>query len=400
MNMKNYFIILMFIVCFTYNAFGEENFDLGFSKDKKAVAKAIQSSDLQWQQRKLRYEQEIKDLSLSVSNLENEIESFKKNKSNNLADEYIYLEAQLKEKVKSLNIFMPEILDENLSFPDYMKLFFQKSESLNEFDYNGRKIILSGFMGGMYKHGNECGFLYSNNGVLSFHEKMFSCADIENKTLVPVCMGNGIKMESDFINMIIDYVSKGGFMIIPIIAAGVIGICLCFIQFFILFYKKIPTKAYEENFLNSLNKDKNFCLNRKEKYPSLNFICILINKAQKETLTKDFIDSFLDKFISDLEKFIPTIGVIAGIAPLLGLLGTITGMIVTFNAAGTAGSAKAAEMALGISQALITTQLGLFIALILMVFHHIFDQRMEKLAFEIEEKKNIFISMERLNGSD
>ncbi|MGM0418672.1 MAG: MotA/TolQ/ExbB proton channel family protein, partial [Thermodesulfobacteriota bacterium] len=56
------------------------------------------------------------------------------------------------------------------------------------------------------------------------------------------------------------------------------------------------------------------------------------------------------------------------------------------------GAAKAATMAEGISQALVTTQIGLAIALPLMVFHHFYEQRVEKFIFDMDEKKNIFMN--------
>ena len=80
----------------------------------------------------------------------------------------------------------------------------------------------------------------------------------------------------------------------------------------------------------------------------------------------------LDRFILDetvlivnrsLGDYLPLIGVLAAIAPLLGLLGTVTGMISTFDVLAVFGTGNAKGMAGGISEALITTQTGLLVAI-------------------------------------
>jgi biopolymer transport protein ExbB len=80
----------------------------------------------------------------------------------------------------------------------------------------------------------------------------------------------------------------------------------------------------------------------------------------------------LDRFILDelvltlnrsLNRFLPFIGVLAGIAPLLGLLGTVTGMMTTFEVLATYGTGNVRAMANGISEALVSTETGLVIAI-------------------------------------
>jgi biopolymer transport protein ExbB len=67
--------------------------------------------------------------------------------------------------------------------------------------------------------------------------------------------------------------------------------------------------------------------------------------------------------VHDLERFLNTLGTIAGISPLLGLLGTVTGMIRTFKAITVAGVGNPTAMASGIAEALITTAAGLLVAI-------------------------------------
>jgi biopolymer transport protein ExbB len=63
-----------------------------------------------------------------------------------------------------------------------------------------------------------------------------------------------------------------------------------------------------------------------------------------------------------MERFVPTILVLAAAAPLLGLLGTVEGMIETFRVISASGTSEATSLSSGISQALITTQTGLVVA--------------------------------------
>jgi len=83
-------------------------------------------------------------------------------------------------------------------------------------------------------------------------------------------------------------------------------------------------------------------------------------------------DRVLDRFLLDetvqrinrsLNDYLSVIGILAAVAPLLGLLGTVTGMIATFDVLAVFGTGNAKAMAGGISEALITTQTGLLVAI-------------------------------------
>jgi biopolymer transport protein ExbB len=101
-----------------------------------------------------------------------------------------------------------------------------------------------------------------------------------------------------------------------------------------------------------------------------------------------------------LERFLPTLNVLAAIAPLLGLLGTVTGMISTFQAITVFGTGEPKVMAGGISEALITTQIGLGVAVPIMFLHHLLDRRVDKIIGDIEEKGAAFslLVMSRKRG--
>ncbi len=90
----------------------------------------------------------------------------------------------------------------------------------------------------------------------------------------------------------------------------------------------------------------------------------------------------LDRERGRLERGLPWLGIVASVSPLLGLLGTVTGMISTFEVITTAGTGDPRLLSGGISEALITTELGLAVAIPVLVAHGIFRARVERLMDE------------------
>jgi biopolymer transport protein ExbB len=89
--------------------------------------------------------------------------------------------------------------------------------------------------------------------------------------------------------------------------------------------------------------------------------------------------------VVQLERGLVLLEIIVGIAPLLGLMGTVSGMIVIFTDVGHAGLAKQTmQMALGISQALNATVSGLAIAIPALIMHSYYSKKVETLAVEME----------------
>jgi len=89
----------------------------------------------------------------------------------------------------------------------------------------------------------------------------------------------------------------------------------------------------------------------------------------KESIMENIREVMLEEY-PKLEQSIPTIGTLASAAPLLGLLGTVTGMISTFTAVTLHGTGNPQALAKGISEALITTQSGLIVAIPALFFHN------------------------------
>ena len=88
--------------------------------------------------------------------------------------------------------------------------------------------------------------------------------------------------------------------------------------------------------------------------------------------------------VHDLERYLTTLGTIASISPLLGLLGTVVGMIRVFNALLTRGAGNPAALAGGISEALVTTAAGLVVAIPALIFHRYLLRKVDELVVAME----------------
>ena len=109
--------------------------------------------------------------------------------------------------------------------------------------------------------------------------------------------------------------------------------------------------------------------------------------------------------IPAMERFLSTLGLLAAIAPLLGLLGTVTGMIDTFHVITQYGTGDPRMMSGGISEALVTTMLGLTVAIPIMLVHTLLSRTVENRIGQMEEKAVALVNIadryrSRLDRSD
>ena len=95
----------------------------------------------------------------------------------------------------------------------------------------------------------------------------------------------------------------------------------------------------------------------------------IANRGQDRDVMKESISEAASHVVHDLEKYLNSLGTVAAIAPLLGLLGTVVGMIDVFTQITTVGTGNANALAGGISEALLTTAAGLIVAIPALVMH-------------------------------
>ena len=112
----------------------------------------------------------------------------------------------------------------------------------------------------------------------------------------------------------------------------------------------------------------------------------LNNAYHGRDVMKESIQEAASHVVHDLERYLNTLGTIAAVAPLLGLLGTVVGMIRVFAEIMAQGTGNASVLAGGISEALITTAAGLTVAIPALAMHRYFIGKIDAIVVELEQE--------------
>lgn len=100
---------------------------------------------------------------------------------------------------------------------------------------------------------------------------------------------------------------------------------------------------------------------------------------------RDALQMSADAEIARMKRYLPILDTMITLSPLLGILGTVTGIIYSFNMLGTVGAEHPQMITVGIAQALITTAFGLTIAILSLIPYNYFISKTEKAALEMEK---------------
>ena len=119
----------------------------------------------------------------------------------------------------------------------------------------------------------------------------------------------------------------------------------------------------------------------------------LANAGAPRHVLKEIMEEVGRQEVAHLERFVGALGVIAAVAPLLGLLGTVIGMIEVFQHISLVGVGKANLLASGIAKALNTTAAGLTVAIPSLVAHRLFEARVDRFVVEIEAHALRFVEL-------
>ena len=112
----------------------------------------------------------------------------------------------------------------------------------------------------------------------------------------------------------------------------------------------------------------------------------LANRSQGRDVMKESIQEAASHIVHDLEKYLNTLGTVAAVSPLLGLLGTVVGMIRVFTEITVQGTGNANALAGGISEALITTATGLAVAIPALVMHRFYTGKIDTIVVTLEQE--------------
>ena len=170
-------------------------------------------------------------------------------------------------------------------------------------------------------------------------------------------------------------IKQGKFVGYIIVLIGICGILLALYRFFSL--SQTLTKIQKQKLSNDISVDN-----------PLGRVLNVFSKVRniKPAILEKKLDEAILREIPNLESAISTIKILAVIAPLLGLLGTVTGMIGTFQSITLFGTGDPKLMSSGISQALITTVLGLTVAIPLIFLHSLVMSKSKACIMILEEQ--------------
>lgn len=112
----------------------------------------------------------------------------------------------------------------------------------------------------------------------------------------------------------------------------------------------------------------------------------LVNLQHSREVMRESIEETGHHVVHEMERFLNALGTIASVTPLLGLLGTVFGMIEVFNSINTHGVGNPSEMAGGIAKALITTAAGLCVGIPSLMFYRYFRGRIDELVVTMEQQ--------------
>ncbi len=187
-----------------------------------------------------------------------------------------------------------------------------------------------------------------------------------------------------------ELVKAGGWLMVPIIACSIAAMAIILERFWILRSRRViphglTDRVWEWHRKGVLNQER--IAEVRENSPLGRILAAgLVNRMHPREIMKESIGEVGRQVVADLDRYLNTLGTIASITPLLGLLGTVIGMIKVFAAITSAGVGDPSVLAGGISEALITTATGMSVAIPSLIFYRYFSGRVDRLAIDMEEQ--------------
>ena len=188
----------------------------------------------------------------------------------------------------------------------------------------------------------------------------------------------------------LEIIQSGGWMMVPIIIASILALAITVERFWTLRPGKIaPPDLLSQVWSWMKNKQLDSAKIRtlKDSSPLGNVLAAgLINSRHGRQIMKESIEEVASHEIHEMERYLNALGTIAAVAPLMGLLGTVIGMIKVFAEIMAQGTGQANLLAGGISEALITTAAGLVIAIPALICHRMLQRRVDEIVVYMEQE--------------
>ena len=183
------------------------------------------------------------------------------------------------------------------------------------------------------------------------------------------------------------FFKKGGIVMYPLMLVAIIALLLFLERFVMLSYRGHLGRRFTKN-MDALVAEKkydeaaNLCLKKETSLAMVLFAVLNKVNDTRENAERSLQEALLREQ-PKLERRMGLLAAMGTIAPLLGLLGTVTGIITLFTVITEVGTNDARVLAGGISEALITTEMGLVIAIPVMILHGLLSEKIEKITSEL-----------------
>lgn len=192
---------------------------------------------------------------------------------------------------------------------------------------------------------------------------------------------------------LLDLFRAGGPFMYPLLLASVIGMMVVFERFYFFLSFKLSARTFEQDLKDSIQEESmsgvQNLLAQYEKFSISRILSegMIVSRHDPELFARG-VEREATATITAAERGLPVLAAVSTIAPLIGFLGTVSGMIGAFDAIATADSVNAQVVAGGIKEALITTASGLLVGIPALTFFQYFSARVNGFTSEVEQSAN------------
>jgi biopolymer transport protein ExbB len=198
-------------------------------------------------------------------------------------------------------------------------------------------------------------------------------------------------------DLVLELVKAGGWLMLPIIACSVIALAIIVERIWSLQVRRVLPKhlvaqVWRWEKIHQLNDERLAELQASSPLGSI-LAAGIANRHENRDVMKESIEDTGRHIVHELERYLNTLGTVAAITPLLGLLGTVIGMIKVFATITTQGVGNPGAQAGGISEALITTAAGMSVAIPTLMFYRYFRGRVRMLVLKMEQEAMVMVEI-------
>jgi len=188
----------------------------------------------------------------------------------------------------------------------------------------------------------------------------------------------------------VEIVKSGGWLMVPIILCAIIAMGIMLERFWTLQQKRVipedlTSKVWGWVKKGQLDQGQIQTLHQGSALGQI-LAAGLINRDYERAVMKDSIEETGRHVVHELQRYLDILGTVAAISPLLGLLGTVIGMVKVFAAITTHGVGNPTVLAGGIAEALITTAAGLTVAIPALIGYRFYSSRVDTLVVDMEKE--------------